>query len=206
MKTPSCRRLATAGEVVWLWAAFIFCQGDDAARIGPRLHAASAETDLASSAPDEEHAVRGDRPMMHHQPLPTPNDDPDDLHAKLDGQVVNRRGEACRLEIFGIVHHQGCWWIQFGLTGTESYQGTICVADDDLDRLIPQIESHTSSSSLQNERADPTPAGYEMLAAIQQRPRARDILEVIRDRAPLPDRRRRSDRRATRRGGRRNND
>jgi hypothetical protein len=159
--------------------------------------------------PDDEHAnarTGRDRPMTQRQPSLPLTGHADDLYAKLDGQVIRRRGESWRLDIFGIVYDQGKWWIQFALAGTEPYQGTICVSACDLDWRFPQIDWHTTFSRLDIERTDGTPMDAESSAEIEQRLRAQDILNLIRDQVPLPDRRHRKDRRAVRRGGRRDTD
>jgi hypothetical protein len=80
----------------------------------------------------------------------------------------------------------GNWWIQFALVGTELYLRTICVAECDVDELIPQITLHTTSSSVQTERLHHRQANNELLAETEERPRACDILDVIRSRTPCP--------------------
>ena len=79
----------------------------------------------------------------------TEPDHPDlhQLYAKIDGQVVERDGQPCRVQVFSIYRDEDRVWMQFALIGREPYMATICIAACDLDRLVSDIGAQIQNSA-----------------------------------------------------------
>jgi hypothetical protein len=126
----------------------------------------------------------------------------DAVYAAIDGQQIGSRRAQGRVEIFGIYHHDRRWWVQFRVSGRRPYMATVSLNDHQLANVLGAIE-------LLHELHDPTAfdgTSVTMPTFVRSRFRARDVLALLKDVDPIPDRRRRPTRRTTRRGGRRRTD
>jgi hypothetical protein len=139
-------------------------------------------------------AQRGKRPALSAAA--------DAVYAAIDGQQIGSRRARGRVEIFGIHHHDRRWWVQFRVSGQRPYMATVSLNERQLANVLGAIESL-------HELHDPTAfdgTSVTVPTFVRSRVRARDVLALLKNPDPIPDRRTRPTRRKTRRGGRRRTD
>jgi hypothetical protein len=126
----------------------------------------------------------------------------DVVYAAIDGQQIGSRRARGRVKVFSIHHQDRRWWVQFQVSGRRPYMATVSLNDHQLANVLGAIE-------LLHELQDPTAFDGTAVTTptfVRSRVRARDVLALLKDRHPIPDRRTRPTRRSTRRGGRRRTD
>jgi hypothetical protein len=127
--------------------------------------------------------------------------DADAVFAAIDGQRIGTRRVRGRVDIFGIHHHDGRWWVQFHVSGDRAYMATVCLNDHQLPNVLGAIE-------LMCEVQDAVAFNGKAVVVstyVRMGPRARDVLGLLKDPVPIADRRTGGTRRKTR-GGRRRTD
>jgi hypothetical protein len=123
----------------------------------------------------------------------------DAVYAAIDGQPIGSRRARGRVEILGIHRQDQRWWVQFGVSGRRPYTATISLNDHQLANVLGAIEMIYELRE---------PAAFDGIPVtvptyVRTGLRGRDVLALLKNPDPIPDRRTRQTCRSTRRGGRR---